>query len=57
VPAAWRQVVGAVMAGLGIALLAMWGFGGAPLWWLDDTALALVIAGASMSGLIWFRKS
>ena len=57
VPAAWRQVVGAVMAGLGIALLAMWGFGGAPLWWLDDSALVLVIAGAALSGLIWFRKA
>lgn len=57
VPAAWRQVLGAVMAGLGIALLAMWGFGGAPLWWLDDAALVLVIAGAALSGLIWFRKT
>ena len=57
VPAAGRQVLGAVMTGLGIALLAMWGFGGAPLWWLDDAALVFVVAGASLSGLISFRKS
>jgi hypothetical protein len=51
-PAAWRQVVGAVMAGIGIALLAMWGFGGAPMPWLDAGAFALVIGGAALSGLI-----
>ena len=45
------------MTGLGIALLAMWGFGGAPLWWLDDAALVFVVVGASLSGLISFRKS
>lgn len=52
VPPAPRQVTGAVMACLGIALLAMWGFGGGPLPWLDIAAFALIIVGAGMSGLL-----
>ena len=56
VPAAARQVVGAVMTGFGIALLAMWGFGGGPMPWLDIAAFLLVIVGASMSGLLFAGK-
>jgi hypothetical protein len=52
VPPAARQVTGAILACLGIALLAMWGFGGGPLPWLDISAFALVIVGAGMSGLL-----
>jgi len=52
VPPAPRQVTGAVMACLGIALLAMWGFGGGPLPGLDIAAFALIIVGAGMSGLL-----
>jgi peptidoglycan/LPS O-acetylase OafA/YrhL len=52
VPPAPRQVTGAIMACLGIALLAMWGFGGGPLPWLDIAAFVLVIVGAGMSGLL-----
>jgi len=51
-PSAARQVIGAIMVCLGIAFLAMWGFGGAPLPWLDIGALALVIVGAGLSGLL-----
>ncbi len=57
VPAAARQVAGAIMTGLGIALLAMWGFGGGPMPWLDVAALLLVVFGASASGLISLRGS
>ena len=56
-PAAWRQVVGAVMAGIGIALLAMWGFGGGPMPWLNAGAFALVLGGAALSGLILTPKT
>ncbi len=57
VPAAARQVAGAIMTGLGIALLAMWGFGGGPMPWLDVAALLLVVLGAGASGLISLRGS
>ena len=52
VPAAPRQIAGAVMICLGIALLAMWGFAGGPMPWLDVGAFVLVIIGASISGLL-----
>jgi len=51
-PAAWRQVTGAVMICLGVALLARFGFGNAPLPYLDIAAFATVIAGSVMSGLL-----
>ncbi len=56
-PAAGIQIVGAVMMCLGIALLAMWGFGGGPKPGLDVAAFILVIVGAVTSGLLSFRKS
>ena len=52
VPSAARQVTGAVMVCLGIALLAMWGFGGAPLPWFGVGAFGLVMLGAGLSGLL-----
>lgn len=48
---AWRQVVGAMLLCLGVALLAQFGFGGAELPRLDIGAFALVIAGAGISVL------
>ena len=51
-PAAARLVAGAIMICLGIALLAMWGFGGAPIAGFGVGAFALVIVGAGMSGLL-----
>ena len=52
VPGAVRQVAGAIMTCLGIALLAMWGFGGAPVTGLGVGAFVLVVAGAAISGVL-----
>lgn len=52
VPAAARQVGGAVLICLGVALLARFGFGNAPLPKLDIAAFLLVVAGAALSGLL-----
>lgn len=52
IPSAARQVTGAIMTCLGIALLAMWGFGGAPIAGFGVGAFALVVAGAGISGLL-----
>jgi peptidoglycan/LPS O-acetylase OafA/YrhL len=52
VPAAARQITGAVCACLGIAYLALFGFGSAPLPGLDIAAFVMVVAGAGFSGLL-----
>ena len=52
VPAATRQVGGAVLLCLGIALLARFGFGSAPVPILDIAAFLMVVAGAAISGLL-----
>jgi peptidoglycan/LPS O-acetylase OafA/YrhL len=52
VPAAARQVGGAVLICLGVAYLALFGFGSAPLPGLDIAAFVLVIAGSWTSGLL-----
>lgn len=52
IPSAARQVAGALMVCLGIALLAMWGYGGAPLPGFGIGAFALVVVGAGLSGLL-----
>jgi len=59
IPSAARQVVGALLLCLGIALLAMFGYGGSPIpdltigsMELDVGSLALVIVGAAISGLL-----
>ncbi|MGQ0430542.1 MAG: acyltransferase family protein [Gammaproteobacteria bacterium] len=52
VPAAARQVGGAVLLCLGVALLARFGFGEAPLPGLDVAAFAMAIAGAGISGVL-----
>ncbi|MFQ6005716.1 MAG: acyltransferase family protein, partial [Woeseia sp.] len=51
-PAAARQVGGAVLICLGVALLARFGIGDPPLPGLDIAALASVVAGAGISGLL-----
>ena len=51
VPSAWRQIPGALMVCLGIALLAMFGFAGGPQH-LDVGALLLVVVGSGISGLL-----
>jgi hypothetical protein len=52
VPATARLVGGAALLCLGIALLALFGFGTTPLPHLDVAALAMVIVGAGISGLL-----
>lgn len=52
VPAAARQVGGALMICLGVAYLALFGFGSAPLPGLDIAAFFVVIAGSWISGLL-----
>ena len=52
VPAAARQVGGAVLICVGVALLALLGFGSAPLPGLDVAAFVMVVAGAAISGLL-----
>ncbi len=51
-PPAVRQVPGAIMLCLGVALLAMYGFGGGPVPWLDKASFGLVIAGALLAGVL-----
>ncbi len=52
VPGAPRQVAGAVSFCLGVALLAMYGFGDDPADWVDVFAFVLVFAGAAAGGLV-----
>ena len=49
---ALRQVAGAVLLCLGVALLARFGFGNAPIAGLDHAAIALVVGGAASSGVL-----
>lgn len=57
VPAAGRQVAGAVMVCLGVALLALFGYGGGPAPWLDDAAFGLVVVGALLAGVLPWPRS
>jgi hypothetical protein len=52
VPSAGRQVGGALMICLGIAYLALFGYGSAPLPYLDIGAFVMVVAGSWISGLL-----
>ncbi|NQV87800.1 MAG: acyltransferase [Woeseiaceae bacterium] len=52
IPAPARQIVGALMICLGVALLAMYGFGGGPVPRLDLASFSLVIVGSGISGLL-----
>jgi peptidoglycan/LPS O-acetylase OafA/YrhL len=52
VPSAARQIVGAMMFCLGIALLARFGYGGGPIPHLDIASFALVVFGSGISGLL-----
>jgi surface polysaccharide O-acyltransferase-like enzyme len=55
-PPAAQLIVGAILVCFGVALLAMFGFGSAPLPGLDLGACAAVLIGAAMSGLLPGRK-
>lgn len=52
IPAPARQIAGAIMICLGVALLAMYGYGGGPFQRLDLASFALVIVGSGISGLL-----
>jgi peptidoglycan/LPS O-acetylase OafA/YrhL len=52
VPSAARQIIGAMMLCLGLAVLALFGYGGDAMPWLDNTAFVFVIVGAGISGLL-----
>ncbi|MCP3870549.1 MAG: acyltransferase [Gammaproteobacteria bacterium] len=47
-----RQITGAIMVCLGIALLARFGFGNAPLSYLDIVAFTSVVLGAGICGVL-----
>jgi len=51
-PSPLRQVAGAMMICLGIALLALFGYGGGPFPGLDLASFALVACGAGICGLL-----
>lgn len=51
-PSPARQVLGAAMICLGIALLAMYGYGGGPVPRLDLISFGLVVIGSGVSGLL-----
>lgn len=52
VPAAARQIAGALMICLGVATLALFGYGGGPYERLDLISFSLVIVGSGISGLL-----
>ena len=52
IPSSPRQIAGAMMVCLGVALLALFGYGGGPIPWLGVAAGGLVIGGAGISGLL-----
>jgi hypothetical protein len=51
-PSAARQVIGAMMICLGVALLAMYGYGGGPVARLDVGSFVFVIVGAGIAGVL-----
>ena len=55
VPNAARQILGALMICLGVALLAMYGFGGGPKEHLDWMAFSLVVVGSGVAGLFSWK--
>lgn len=57
VPAAARLVAGAILICLGVAVLALIGFGNSPVPFLDIAAFVVVVAGAAMSGLLTSTRS
>jgi hypothetical protein len=52
IPSALRQVGGAMMFCLGIALLGRYGYGGGPIPYLDIASFALVVSGSGISGVL-----
>ena len=57
IPSATRLVAGALLICLGVAVLALFGFGNAPVPGLDIVAFATVVIGAALSGLLPTRNT
>ena len=57
IPSATRLVAGALLICLGVAVLALFGFGNAPVPGLDIAAFATVVIGAALSGLLPTRNT
>jgi hypothetical protein len=56
IPSAARQITGAIITCIGIALLAMYGFGEPPRPYLDIQAFLMVVFGAGISGLVPLKQ-
>jgi hypothetical protein len=52
IPSPVRQIGGALLLCLGVALLAMYGYGGGPMPRLDLVSFLFVVVGAGVSGLL-----
>ena len=52
VPSAPRLIIGALLLCLGVALLAMYGFAGMPVAYMDVGAFMMVVVGAGICGLL-----
>lgn len=52
IPSVVRQIGGAIMICLGVALLALYGYGGGPIERLDLISFGLVIVGSGISGVL-----
>ena len=52
IPSVVRQITGAIMICLGVALLALYGYGGGPIERLDLMSFGLVIVGSGISGVL-----
>lgn len=52
IPSPLRQVSGAILICFGVALLALFGYGGGPIPRLDLASFALVVVGAGIGGLL-----
>lgn len=57
VPSAGRLVAGALLICIGVAVLALFGFGNAPIAGLDIAAFVVVVVGAALSGLLPARAA
>ncbi|MGI9234169.1 MAG: acyltransferase family protein [Woeseiaceae bacterium] len=56
VPSATRLITGAILVCVGVAVLALFGFGNAPVVGLDVAAFGIVIIGAALSGVLPVRE-
>ncbi len=55
-PSALRLVAGAILIGAGVALIALFGFGGAPVRGLEVVSFVFVFSGAALAGILRLPK-